>query len=144
MIWEQWQASRADGKFRERAGRKADGYHGSDVRDHGEKRAGALIQAGVQYFRMSLTDLQGMPKNDSRKVLLAEMIKSETTMRLEWICAHLRMGTPSWYCHQILGIRLALRADKSLARTREKIWNTKRNDFFPLSYLARFKFGHRQ
>ena len=118
----------ADGKLRERAGRKADGYHGSDVRDHGEKRAGTLIQAGLQHFRMSLTDLQCTPKNDSRKVLLAEMIQSETTMRLDWICAYLRMGTRSWCCHQIRGIRLALRADKSLARTREKIWNTIKHD----------------
>ena len=118
----------ADGKLRERAGRKADGYHGSDLRDHREKMAGALIQAGLQYFRMSLTELQGMPKNDSRKVLLAEMIQSETTMRLDWICTHLRIGTRSWCCHQIRGIRLTLRTDESLARTREEIWNIIKND----------------
>ena len=65
--------------------KKADGYNGDQLNDHGERRARALIEAGLSVFGMRLEDLKGRPKGDERKALLAALIRAETTMKLDWI-----------------------------------------------------------
>ena len=116
------------GKLKQRAACKADGYHGADLRDHGENQAHRLIQAGLQHFQITLADLQDCPKNDPRKALLAEIIQSETTIRLDWISSQLRMGSRAWCCHQIKISRHKMSKDRHLRASRNLIRNIINND----------------
>ena len=111
----------ASGKLRERAGKKSDGYNGEDVRDHGEQRARELLQAGLEYFQTTQSELCDARKSDWRKGLLAELIQAETTMRLDWISGELGMGTRSWCCYQICKTRIRLGKDRKLRKSRNAI-----------------------
>jgi hypothetical protein len=113
----------ASGKLRERAGKKSDGYHGEEVRDHGEQRARELLQAGLENFQTTQSELCAARKSDWRKCLLAELIQVETTMRLDWISGELGMGTRSWCGQQICQTRIRLGKDRKLRKRRNAIKN---------------------
>jgi hypothetical protein len=113
----------ASGKLRERVGKKSDAYHGEDVRDHGEQRARELLQAGLENFQTTQSELCDARKSDWRKRLLAELIQAETTMRLDWISGELGMGTRSWCCQQICQTRISLGKDRKLRQRRNAIKN---------------------
>jgi len=78
-----------------RAKRKADGYQGADLRDHGERRAERILEAGLEHFGVSRKELRSAAKGDWRKGLLAALIQKETTVRLDWISESMRMGERS-------------------------------------------------
>jgi len=118
----------AAGKLRERAGKKSDGYNGEDVRDHGEQRARELLQAGLGYFQTTHSELRDARKSDWKKGLLAELIRAETTMRLDWVSGELGMGTRSWCCHQICKTRVRLGKDRKLRESRAGIISAIKDD----------------
>jgi REP element-mobilizing transposase RayT len=118
----------ASGKLRERAGKKFDGYHGEEVRDHGEHRAQAIVQAGCAHFQTTPSELRCGRKNDWRKCLVAELIQAETTMRLDWISEVLGMGSRGWCCNQIRQTRVLLGKDRSLRKKRDELMHAIKND----------------
>ena len=81
-----------------RAKRKADGYQGAELRDHGKRRAERILQAGLERFGMGRAELQATAKGDWRKGVLAALIQKETTVRLDWISETMRMGQRSSCC----------------------------------------------
>jgi len=60
-----------------RAGKRADGYHGPEVAEHGERMAEAIVAAGLRAFGMRLEELREEAKGDWRKALLAEMVHAQ-------------------------------------------------------------------
>lgn len=118
----------ASGKFRERAGKKSDGYHGEDVRDHNERTARKVLQGGLKYFRTTIAELREAPKSDLKKSLLAELIQAETTMKLDWIRRELEMGSRSWCCNQIHRTRALLGENRGLRETKEELKKTIKYD----------------
>lgn len=99
----------------------ANGYHGPQLHDHGEKRARALIRAGLEHFKIDAKKLKETPKGDWRKGLLAAMIQAETTMKLDWIGAQLNMGTRSGTCRLAAEARKRLKSDRNMQRNRDAI-----------------------
>jgi putative transposase len=84
-----------------RAKRKADGYQGAELKDHGERRAERILRVGLEHFGVSGEELRSAAKGDWRKGLLAALIQKETTVRLDWICQKLGMGERSYCCRTI-------------------------------------------
>ena len=91
---------------------KANGYYGTQFNDYAEKHARTLISAALEHFGTDLAALRRARKSDWRKGLLAALIRSETTMRLDWIAEQLNMGTRAGVC------RLASKTGKRLATDR--------------------------
>jgi len=52
---------------------------------HDERQAKALIATGLETLELDPRKLPILPKNDWRKLLLAELIRSHTTQTLDWI-----------------------------------------------------------
>ena len=103
---------------------KANGYHGPQLSDYAEKRARALIRAGLEHFGIDLATLRRSRKGDWRKGLLAAMIQKETTMRLDWITEQLNMGTRASVCRLAGEARKRLATDRALKKQIETISNT--------------------
>jgi hypothetical protein len=111
-----------------RVKRKADGYQGADLRDHGERWAERILEAGLEHFGVNREELRTAAKGDWRKRLLAALIQKETTVRLDWISESMRMGERSSCC-------------RTIRRTREMM--TRRRELhLESSVLAdKFEFG---
>ncbi len=103
---------------------KANGYHGPQLNDYAEKRARALIRAGLEHFGTDLATLPRARKGDWRKGLLAAMIQKETTVRRDWITEQLNMGTRAGVCRRAGEARKRLAADRALRREIETISST--------------------
>ena len=56
---------------------KANGYHGPQLNDYAEKRAGDLIGAALEHFGIDLSTLQQARKGDWRKGLVAAMVQKD-------------------------------------------------------------------
>ena len=67
-------------------------YQGKELRDHGEKRAEAIVRKGLRLTGMKEQQLDAIAKGDSRKALIALAVKRETGVPLRWIANRLRMG----------------------------------------------------
>lgn len=101
--------------------KRADGYNGDEVREHGEEEAESILAAGLVHFGISLTELQRCRKGDARKAQIAEIIQSKTTVRLDWITARLQMGTRSSCCRLVRRVRDSLVRSRSQRKQREVI-----------------------
>jgi hypothetical protein len=84
-----------------RAHRKADGYQGAELGDHGKRRAEQILEAGLAHFAVSLAELRSAAKGDWRKGVLAALMQKETSVRLDWISEAMRMGQRSSCCRTI-------------------------------------------
>jgi len=77
----------------QRSGRgRDDAYSGPAVREHGQKAAEQLLEAGLRLVgleRGSLTDLR---KTDPRKQALAWLLRKNTAVRNRWVAQQLHMG----------------------------------------------------
>jgi REP element-mobilizing transposase RayT len=103
----------------ERAGK--DGYDRAQQRDIGEYHARAVIQAGCEQYGITPGALRDQKANDARKVLMAELIASTTTLRLDWIRAELGMGSRSHCSRLISDQRKRLDHDSHLRRERNRL-----------------------
>lgn len=81
--------------------RSSNGYHGPEIREHGQARAEELIKFGLRHFGLSENDLHSLAKGDRRKALVAALIHSETSVRLDWISERLAMGSRAGCCRLI-------------------------------------------
>ena len=101
--------------------RREDGYRGAEIREHGLERARAILAAGCREFGLELEELQKAAKGDWRKALLAELVQSQTTMRLDWIREALNMGDRSSCCRIIRGARQRLAQNRKERAIRQRI-----------------------
>jgi hypothetical protein len=61
-------------------------------RSHGEGEARRLLQTAMAYFGISIEDLNKLKRNDPRKLAIAQLIRSRTTVPNKWIVATLGLG----------------------------------------------------
>lgn len=98
-----------------------DGYHGAQTRDHGEARARRILETGCKQFGLQPEELRSRKANDDAKVLVAEVIGSETSVRLDWLREHLGMGSRSHCSRLINDQRRRLDSDESLRMMRARL-----------------------
>jgi hypothetical protein len=69
-------------------------HHARERSQTDEQRAEAIISARLKQLGWGKADLGTRRKSDPKKVALARVLRSQTTMSLKWIAQHLEMG--SW------------------------------------------------
>ena len=62
-----------------------------ESRAHGEREAERLLREGLKAAGLRAAALPGIKGSDPRKVTIARVIWQKTTVRMEWIAAHLEM-----------------------------------------------------
>jgi putative transposase len=97
--------------------RRAAGVH----RDHGEKEAQRIIRDGMHHLGLpsALSELSRLKKSDGRKIQLAILLRTHTSMSNEWIAARLAMGHPGSVSRTVSSGR----ADKAMAKTIRNLEN---------------------
>jgi putative transposase len=104
--------------------RRANGYHGPEIKDHGQAVAERLATAGCGYFKLSEADLNALPKGDKMKALIASLIHRETTVPLDWISERLRMGVRAGVCRSITQHRERSKKDSEMEGIEKEIMST--------------------
>jgi hypothetical protein len=101
--------------------RKANGYTGGEVAAHAEERALRIWKKGLEYFEIEESELDELARSDWRKGVIAGLIQQETTMRLDWISEHLKMGARSACCRTIRRIRHEMPKHKDWQQAHNRI-----------------------
>jgi len=70
-------------------------YLGDEAGKHDEHEAERLLGAGLEVLHLDAAQLADLKKSDSRKKVVAWLIRRNTSVKNEWICGRLRMGHPS-------------------------------------------------
>ena len=97
-------------------------YRGAEAKDHGSKRAEAIIKAGLEAFGISKADLPKLKKSAEAKALLASIIRTETAVRIAWIAETLKMGTAANVTRASKVIEERLAGDRKLKRMKKQIY----------------------
>ncbi len=105
----------------EKQTKRADGYYGAQLQDHGELRARGILSAGLKVFGLTESELIGLRNTDYRKLLLAEAIRAETALGLDWIRSALNMGDRSYCSHLIQRQKHCLKNSPKLRAIRDKL-----------------------
>lgn len=113
--------SLAGGKLAGASRKRHDGYAGAEIRQHDERRAEQLLDAGFRVLGVDEATLRVEPCNDWRKGLLAELLQAETIVKLDWIRQRLDMGDRSYCCRLIRRTRKRLPEEKTWQRARERV-----------------------
>jgi putative transposase len=89
---------------------RTEGVH----RDHGEKEALRIMHEGSRNLGLplSMVDLAALTKSDERKVLLAILLRTHTSVSNQWIAEKLAMGHPGSVSRTVS----ASRTEKSMAK----------------------------
>ncbi|MDB6065211.1 MAG: hypothetical protein JWR26_1419 [Pedosphaera sp.] len=68
-------------------------HHGGEERRESEEAwVGELVARELKRLNLSEPDLERRRKSDARKVRVAQRLRRETTMSLNWIAKRLKMG----------------------------------------------------
>ena len=70
-------------------------YSGDAIKMHDRHAAEQLLESGLSALGISADDLPSMKKSDPRKKAIAWLIRSNTSVRNQWISEKLYMGTPT-------------------------------------------------
>ena len=76
-------------------GKRRDSYSGEQVKKHDEREAQRLLSDGLVKLKLDVADLSVLKKGDTRKMVVAWVIRNNTSVRNEWIVQHLHMGRAS-------------------------------------------------
>jgi putative transposase len=79
--------------------RKGTWHYGEELRESAQEKAERLILAGLKRRKWTEQDLEKRRKGDPIKIKLAQELREETTMTLQWIAERLRMGTRGHLTH---------------------------------------------
>jgi putative transposase len=71
---------------------KAKEVDASIKRSHGEEEACRLLQRGLEHLGLEETELRAMKRNDERKLALARLIRTRTSVSTQWIARELSLG----------------------------------------------------
>jgi REP element-mobilizing transposase RayT len=74
------------------SGRKQESLGGRMVRAHDESAARLLLEKGLKYFKLDEEQMKVLPGKDIRKQGLTWLIRSQTSMKNEWVIETLGMG----------------------------------------------------
>ena len=68
-------------------------HFGEEIRQSGEQKARRLLESELAKLGWREPELQRRPKGDPQKLRMAQRLRKETTMTLEWVAQALNMGT---------------------------------------------------
>jgi len=103
------------------SGKRRDSFMGAGVSHHDEKEAERLFRFGLGVFGLGEEELPELRKSDSRKKVIAWFIRRHTSVRVEWICGRLKMGSRSNLAHYIRDVEVA--KEGGLRELRNRITN---------------------
>jgi len=100
---------------------RGNGYTGAEMKAHEERKGERMLGGGLELLELPRGTLPALAKNDWIKVLLAELIRSETTLSLPWISQRLSTGTAGYTCQLIGSWRRSLGSHPERRKLREEI-----------------------
>ena len=68
-------------------------------RSHDEKEAQRILRVGCEFFGLDVEELRALKKGESRKAVLAALIRLRTAVPNAWIAEHLHLGLASRVSH---------------------------------------------
>jgi REP element-mobilizing transposase RayT len=74
-------------------------HYGAELQESAEAKANRILGQALQHLGWAEVELSQRRKGDLEKVRLAEQLRRETTMTLEWIARRLHMGTKTYLSH---------------------------------------------
>jgi hypothetical protein len=74
-------------------------HYGEELRESAEEKAERLVASELRRRKWRAADLERQPKGHAFKVELAQRLRAETTVTVEWIARRLRMGTRGYLTH---------------------------------------------
>ena len=74
-------------------------HYGEAVQESAEAKAEGIVEEELRKRKWEEKTLVARRKGDAGKVVVAERLRRETTMTLEWIARRLRMGTKTHLAH---------------------------------------------
>jgi putative transposase len=87
-------------KLLERVDARSGGWHyGTELRESAEAKAERIMAEELKRRGWSAGVLKTRRKGDPDKVAIAQRLRAETTMTLQWIADHLQMGTKTHLAH---------------------------------------------
>ena len=95
-------------------------YRGAEVRDHGEREAEAVLNAGLSVFGLTPAGLAASRKGAPEKALIAREIRRRTSVPLSWITGRLQMGTTANIRRACQLLEPKLKSDRSLRKLESK------------------------
>jgi putative transposase len=101
------------------AGKRRESFSGDEVLRHDTRAAEHLMDEGLCKLDLSRSELDTLPKGDQRKMVVAWMIRKQTSVRNEWISNALRMGSPARLSTYLREVDAATTGE--LARLREML-----------------------
>jgi hypothetical protein len=94
-------------------------HYGSERQESSEARAERMVREELKRRRWTEKTLAEKRKGDGDKLAMAQRLRQETTMTLEWIARRLRMGTKTHLNHLLYWHKRAPGQSKS-----KKVSNT--------------------
>jgi putative transposase len=74
-------------------------HYGAEIRESAEAKAYGIIERELKRLSLSEQDLKQARRGDPRKVEIAQKLRAQTTMTLNWIAERLHMGTRGYLAH---------------------------------------------
>ena len=97
-------------------------YKGTlEARAHGEQEAERLVEEGLRAAGLRKEQLRDLPGSDLRKMALAEVVWSRTTVDLGWISQRLEMRSASNVSQQIRRFKQAENSRLAAGKIRKKL-----------------------
>lgn len=103
------------------SGKRRDSFMGEEIRLHDEAEAEALLQSGLNRLGVVEADLPVLKKGDSRKKVIAWLIRKKTGVNVGWITRRLHMGTTSNFARYIRAVETS--KDGDLLRLKTEMTN---------------------
>jgi len=75
--------------------KRRDSFTGEEIKKHDALEAQRLLNRGLLKLGLSNTDLSKLRKNDSRKKIIAWLVRKNSSVKNEWIAKALQMGCVS-------------------------------------------------
>jgi len=79
--------------------KKGPWHYGEELKDSDEAKAQRLMKKELKKKGWSEKDLRTLRKGDPGKLAIAQQLRRESTMTLDWIARHLSMGTKTHLSH---------------------------------------------
>lgn len=105
-----------------------DGYHGTQSKEMETARAKAMINRMCRGLNIALDELKKRKARDDDKIMMAEIIASQTSVRVDWIRETLGMGSRGYCSHLISLQRRLLKDHPKRAKARSRMLKISRSN----------------
>ena len=86
-------------------------YGGNGFREHNERQAAQLLEAGLDVLGLRAANLPNMKKNSIEKCALAWLIRRRTSVKTAWIKERLHMGSATNFSELLKRVEAASKGE---------------------------------